>query len=253
MNWIKRALRGEERLWKVFWIYGVVFSIILAIIGFLVSSGSGSTAGYVVLGIKIIYWIFLCIAQWRCAFNADWKIWGYVVRILLIIGIIANIALLALGGWLVSNKDKLQSSSSTFGVGFQAGIECAKETKAYQAKGGSDPKGFQEKCINDKLQVIAHPGVVAPATVTPVPVIKVQTPSAATPVVAVPAPAPVPTPPVTVTPPVTDQYKQSCEQTMSDYARKNGVDPQAYISKNQAYLQQCITYYANKAATGKNR
>jgi len=78
MNWIIRAWKGEEKLWKVFWFGGVIidagFTSIKKILGhteftdalFAISAG--------------IYLVWLFVSEWRCAFNAKWNGWGYIMR-----------------------------------------------------------------------------------------------------------------------------------------------------------------------------
>ena len=84
-----RYWRGEARLWKAFWLFGM---------------GGGMAAGYLVglvrdvvldsqmwIGVGLIFWglamagavaylVWAYVAIWRGAFNVGWRGWGYVCR-----------------------------------------------------------------------------------------------------------------------------------------------------------------------------
>ena len=137
MGWILRAWQGQERLWKVFWIYGVILGIILQVIGSVVAALYGVALQIPALIFYIIYTIWLLVAEWRCAFNAEWKIWGYVVRILIIFGQIIIIIGVLAGGVLIGS-DLIKHA------------ECRKETKEYVAQGGTDAESFKARCIESK-------------------------------------------------------------------------------------------------------
>ena len=89
-----RYWRGEERLWKAFWLFGM---------------GGGMAAGYLVglvrevvldsqmwIGVGLIFWglatagavgylVWAYVAIWRSAFNVGWKGWGYVCRAVVVL------------------------------------------------------------------------------------------------------------------------------------------------------------------------
>ena len=137
MGWISSAWRGQERLWKVFWLYGFILGIILQIIGSVAAALYGATFYIPALIFYIIYIIWLMVAQWRCAFNAEWKIWGYVVRILIILGPIMIIIGVLAGGAIIGS-DLIKHA------------ECRKETNEYVANGGRDAESFKARCIESK-------------------------------------------------------------------------------------------------------
>lgn len=77
-----RAWRGEEPLWKVFWLYGVA-----------VSSGVVGTYivafydGHVLLRQFLLpcfaaYTFWILVSVWRCADNTKEKFWGMLARFL---------------------------------------------------------------------------------------------------------------------------------------------------------------------------
>ena len=66
MEWILKAWRGEEKLWKVFWIYGIIFGIILAVINSVIASFLGTVVVIPYLVIRTIYSIFLDCPMAMC-------------------------------------------------------------------------------------------------------------------------------------------------------------------------------------------
>jgi hypothetical protein len=89
----KLAFIGQEKLWKVFWMWGFVGSFAISFLLFLLMMLSemvslGSIGRIAVSLIFVAYFIWLAVAIWRCAFNAHWKIWGYVARAFLALQII---------------------------------------------------------------------------------------------------------------------------------------------------------------------
>jgi hypothetical protein len=81
-NLISAAWKGDEKLWKVFWIYqwlfGIAFSVALDF-----SADFGLLAELAVRVAEAVWVVWVVVAQWRCSFNARWRGWGYVVRVLL--------------------------------------------------------------------------------------------------------------------------------------------------------------------------
>lgn len=89
------------------------------------------------------------IAQWKCAFNADWKIWGYIVRIFVILSVIG----LLLG---ILKDIFIQSVSNTDTV--RAAKECKKEMIEFAEKNGADPRRYMaenqayfKECVQFKI------------------------------------------------------------------------------------------------------
>jgi hypothetical protein len=104
MRSVQQAWKGEERLWRVFWVYGVALSVI----GFLGSSAvelatamSSGVVGtpseskwylyyHIWLAVAECYWVWLGVSLWRCAFNVQKRIWGHVARALAVVVVIAS-------------------------------------------------------------------------------------------------------------------------------------------------------------------
>jgi hypothetical protein len=96
-NLAKRAWNGKEKLWIIFWVYFVAVTLLFylnVIYKFvpiiLNSSILGSPNDSLELCVKFIFISALTfslrmlqvILIWRCAFNCSWKIFGYIVRVL---------------------------------------------------------------------------------------------------------------------------------------------------------------------------
>jgi len=93
MRWLfLQSWNGQDKLWKVVWIYGV-FLIFLGQVAIPVlrltknidlDHPTGTQVCF--LGwLEGLYCIWMLVALWRCAFNADSRIWGYFVRPLVIL------------------------------------------------------------------------------------------------------------------------------------------------------------------------
>jgi hypothetical protein len=96
MGFIGKAWRGEERLWRVHWIYGALVGIIWRII-FAFAKGAPPPVVLVIFVPYFIYFVWFLVSEWRCAFNVDWKGWAYVVRFLVLLAPLALVGGLVVG------------------------------------------------------------------------------------------------------------------------------------------------------------
>lgn len=154
MQWIKRAWRGEERLWKVFWVYGILAGYALdavTMLGFVMLIPHvhlmpwHAPVWLYVLGAvwTIFLWCFsiwTAVALWKCSFNSGRRYWGYAARVAYVLSVVLTVSHL---------------------VGFSGD---------------------------------------------------------------------------------TDSWEIDCEKLMRDYAMKQGLNPQTYISENQAYVHKCTEW-----------
>ena len=77
-----RAWRGEQRLWKVFWLYGVATSVTIVAL-YIVAFYDGRMAlRQVLLPCFAAYTAWILISVWRCAGNTNEKLWGTLARFL---------------------------------------------------------------------------------------------------------------------------------------------------------------------------
>lgn len=79
-----RAWHGEQPLWKVFWVYGVVTSAALIafyVLGFYLDHVAMRQA---LLLFFAAYTAWILVSVWRCANNAHERIWGFFARFLIV-------------------------------------------------------------------------------------------------------------------------------------------------------------------------
>ena len=74
-----RFWRGEDRLWKAFWLLWVMGWWAVGTIAILIQN-SGGLPAYVGPAVIILYMIWAGVGVWRCAFNVGWRGWAYVSR-----------------------------------------------------------------------------------------------------------------------------------------------------------------------------
>jgi hypothetical protein len=96
---IKDAWTGQQKLWKVFWLYGVVSGAVIAFI--LAQIPSSSPIVFLPVYIFAVgWWFWVSVSLWSCAFNVEWKGWGYAARVLVafpIVGVIVSFGLVLMG------------------------------------------------------------------------------------------------------------------------------------------------------------
>ena len=95
MQSIKDSWNGSEKLWKVFWLYNIILGTFLTkMFDFLPEGNLGILIpAFLIVG---VWGVWVMVSMWRCAFNAKWRGWGYIVRTLVVLGVIAIIANIAL-------------------------------------------------------------------------------------------------------------------------------------------------------------
>lgn len=77
-----RAWRGEQPLWKVFWVYGVATSCVLIavyVLGFYLDRVALRQA---LLLCFAPYTAWILVSVWRCASNTQEKFWSTIARLL---------------------------------------------------------------------------------------------------------------------------------------------------------------------------
>jgi len=88
-NWaaIMDPLRGKTSLGRVFWVYGVLGSIVVSALGLLIDSGNEfATRLYIVFG--LLFSVYVTVATYRCAGNCRSKSVARFVRISAIITLV---------------------------------------------------------------------------------------------------------------------------------------------------------------------
>jgi hypothetical protein len=74
--------QGHGRLWKVYWLYGVLGSNILALLLLLLMERSalGSMWFQLVLLLLAAYTVWIVVSVWRCAFNVENPLYGHMAK-----------------------------------------------------------------------------------------------------------------------------------------------------------------------------
>jgi hypothetical protein len=76
--------RGQGPLWKVYWLYGVVGSNVLALILLLLMERNAVASGWLQLLLLAlaIYTVWIVVSVWRCASNVENPVYGHMARAL---------------------------------------------------------------------------------------------------------------------------------------------------------------------------
>jgi hypothetical protein len=76
------AWRGEQPLWKVFWLYGVAFSSSMIAVYAIAFFAERVALRQVLLLGFVPYTAWLLISIWRCADNTRERLWSMLARLL---------------------------------------------------------------------------------------------------------------------------------------------------------------------------
>jgi len=89
--------RGHGPLWKVYWLYGVLGSFVLALILLLLMQRGAIDSVWFQLVLLLLgaYTVWIVVSVWRCAFNVGNPTYGHMARALTVAWAIN--ALLVLG------------------------------------------------------------------------------------------------------------------------------------------------------------
>jgi hypothetical protein len=79
-----RAWRGEEPLWKVFWVYGVATSVTIAAFWVVAIYDGRMALRQVLLLCFAAYTAWILVSVWGCAGNTKEKLWGTLARFLIV-------------------------------------------------------------------------------------------------------------------------------------------------------------------------
>lgn len=97
-----KAWKGDEKLWKVFWIYHVLVSVSAGVAFQFIGAAYYQLRGNESLdfdpaGLAIFIagliaasiWAVWCyVSLWRCALNTRWSGWGYIVRAYVVLQVV---------------------------------------------------------------------------------------------------------------------------------------------------------------------
>lgn len=77
-----RSWSGEQRLWVVFWGYGVAASVVIGALYGVAISADGLAFQQILLLLFAAYTAWILVSVWRCADNTRDKHWGLIARFL---------------------------------------------------------------------------------------------------------------------------------------------------------------------------
>jgi hypothetical protein len=87
---LKRAWLGEESLSLVFWGYYVLgafgVSLLLGLVAVTGQIHNFPILRWISVALALIYFVWAVVSVWRCAFNIKNKIYGYIARIIVVLG-----------------------------------------------------------------------------------------------------------------------------------------------------------------------
>ena len=176
MDIIKKAWRGEEKLWKVYWLYSVLggiavsvmFGVVLNIVAALLGLGP---VHYIGIAFMLAFYVWSTVSIWRCAWNVKVKFWGYLVRIFIVLGLIGLATQIV---QLVTAPPKAPASmTSTLTVTAPTAMDdCEKRMTDYAVQNNADPKAYiaqNQTYLQQCRQTLAAaaPAPVAAATSAP--------------------------------------------------------------------------------------
>ncbi len=86
MNAFQAAWKGEEKLWKVFWLYNfIIGSALIYALEYAANFGAGVELS---VGVVVLAWaVWVMVSLWRRAFNTGWRRCGYVARSVVVFSI----------------------------------------------------------------------------------------------------------------------------------------------------------------------
>ncbi len=90
MDFVVTWFKGEERLWKPYWLGGVVGGFFWQILNVLVGFAGMPFLSTPLVVLSVIYWFWVLTAIWRCAFNVDSNVWGYLARVYVVIVVLGG-------------------------------------------------------------------------------------------------------------------------------------------------------------------
>jgi hypothetical protein len=87
-----RCFRGNEKLWKAYWLLGLVGVLLAIPLRILALNGSIGAALLFVLFISVPFQIFWSVSVWRCAFRSSHWFWAILARAIVLLSAIYLLA-----------------------------------------------------------------------------------------------------------------------------------------------------------------
>ncbi len=86
-SFITSYWRGHGKLWKIYWLYGVLGTWAIGFIAGLAAVLFG-ISNHLIIAIFLPYNIWIVVSVWRCAFNCNNQAWGYIARFAVVVGFV---------------------------------------------------------------------------------------------------------------------------------------------------------------------
>jgi len=77
---------GREKLWKAYWLLGLVGTVYFTIVR--MATGVGAFPQPVGQTLEVLYALYAALSIWNCAFNVEQRIWGYLARLSVVLGLL---------------------------------------------------------------------------------------------------------------------------------------------------------------------
>ena len=81
LSFLVASWRGQERLYKVFWVYGFAIHLVFFAVGVAAGYLGAPAILLPLVPLYLAYSVWLLVSMWRCAGNVDWSGWTYLARI----------------------------------------------------------------------------------------------------------------------------------------------------------------------------
>ena len=89
MTALQRAHDGKEKLWKIWWQWGIPLAVLangLTLIAEMVREAGHPAVGDAIDIVKLLLFLAWCRLAWRCAKNTDRPIWSKLARLAVLLG-----------------------------------------------------------------------------------------------------------------------------------------------------------------------
>jgi hypothetical protein len=93
MKYIIGNFLGTNKLWHVFWLHNFLLgTLITAAVDSIANTGNIPLL-LTYLGLTVLWSVWVFVGLWQCAFNANHKFWGYIARVISVLGGIAFLSI----------------------------------------------------------------------------------------------------------------------------------------------------------------
>lgn len=90
LSFIDRCMRGEERLWRAYWLLGLIVGLLQLPGNIALQFGRSPGLLWVML-ISLPSTLLWCVAVWRCAFRSSHWLWGVIARGIAALGFVISL------------------------------------------------------------------------------------------------------------------------------------------------------------------